>query len=236
MFLPIFLPPQRAAMALSKLSADEHGIILSQLCNALEPRLIVYFSSASSGLRALLTPALLQRLKADHEVAAALCRKMGMSCKEPREAKKVSDKGLSVADLATLGSLGSVLPALEDLFLGCYEEGPYLQRLVEGLVAGALPAVTALVLRGCRYRATDSVWYRVGPTGSNGGQTRASRPRDLRCRDLLGRGCTATRVGRSRAGCGGAPAAWPSASRQCRGAAARESSSPVRPPARSRPG
>ena len=133
-------------MALSKLSADEHGIILSQLCNALEPRLTVYFSSASSGLRVLLTPALLQQLKADHEVAAALCRKMGMSCKELREAKKVSDKGLSVADLATLGSLGSVLPALEDLFLDCYEEGPYLQRLVEGLVAGALPAVTALVL------------------------------------------------------------------------------------------
>ena len=114
--------------------------------HALEPRLTVYFSSASSGLRVLLTPALLQQLKADHEVAAALCRKMGMSCKELREAKKVSDKGLSVADLATLGSLGSVLPALEDLFLGCYEEGPYLQRLVEGLVAGALPAVTALVL------------------------------------------------------------------------------------------
>ena len=132
-------------MALSKLSADEHGIILSQLCNALEPRLTVYFSSASSGLRVLLTPALLQQLKADHEVAAALCRKMGMSCKELREAKKVSDKGLSVADLATLGSLGSVLPALEVLLLGEYDEGPYLQRLVEGLVAGALPAVTALV-------------------------------------------------------------------------------------------
>eukprot|EP00964_Phaeocystis_antarctica_P009522 scaffold5167_cov66-Phaeocystis_antarctica.AAC.1 len=132
-------------MALSKLSADEHGIILSQLCNALEPRLTVYFSSASSGLRVLLTPALLQQLKADHEVAAALCRKMGMSCKELREAKKVSDKGLSVADLATLGSLGSVLPALEVLLFGEYEEGPYVQRLVEGLVAGALPAVTALV-------------------------------------------------------------------------------------------
>ena len=40
-------------MALSKLSADEQGIILGQLCNALEPRLAVYFSSANSGLRML---------------------------------------------------------------------------------------------------------------------------------------------------------------------------------------
>ena len=35
------------ALATSKLSADEHGIILGQLCNALEPRLAVYLSSAS---------------------------------------------------------------------------------------------------------------------------------------------------------------------------------------------
>ena len=48
-------------MALSKLSADEHGIILGQLCNALEPRLAWYFSSANSGLRLLLTPALRQQ-------------------------------------------------------------------------------------------------------------------------------------------------------------------------------
>ena len=51
-----------AAMALSKLSGDEQGIILGQLCNSLEPRLAVYFSSASSELRALLTPALRQQL------------------------------------------------------------------------------------------------------------------------------------------------------------------------------
>ena len=31
-------------MALSKLSADEQGVIFGQLCNALEPRLAVYFS------------------------------------------------------------------------------------------------------------------------------------------------------------------------------------------------
>ena len=77
-------------MALSKLSADEHGIILGQLCNALEPRCAVYFSSASSGLRVLLTPALLQQLKADHKAAAVLCGKTRTSFKELREAKFVS--------------------------------------------------------------------------------------------------------------------------------------------------
>eukprot|EP00964_Phaeocystis_antarctica_P046603 scaffold26944_cov63-Phaeocystis_antarctica.AAC.5 len=143
-------------MALSKLSADEHGIILDQLRNALEPRLAVYFSSANSGLRVLLTPALLQQLRADHEVAAALCRKVGMrSCKELREAKTVSwfDKGLFTADWATLGTLGSVLPALEMLTI--YDlsgtAGPDgVQRLAEGLSAGALPAVTFLTF-GCMH-------------------------------------------------------------------------------------
>ena len=59
-------PPQRAraaAMAFSKLSGDEQGIILGQLRNALEPRLVMYFSSASKELRALLPPAARQQLR-----------------------------------------------------------------------------------------------------------------------------------------------------------------------------
>jgi len=137
-------------MALSKLSGDEQGIILGQLRNTLEPRLAMYFSSASTELRALLTPALRQQLKADYEVAAALCVKVGMpSCKELREATWVhwQKKGLSANDLATLGLLGSVLPALKSLILCEYSgaAGPDgVQRLVEGLIAGALPAVTEL--------------------------------------------------------------------------------------------
>ena len=35
-----------AAMALSALSGDEQGIILGQLRNTLEPRLVMYFSTA----------------------------------------------------------------------------------------------------------------------------------------------------------------------------------------------
>ena len=136
-------------MALSKLSGDEQGIILGQLCNTLEPRLAVYFSSASSELRALLTPAMRQQLRADHEEAAALCRKVGMSCKQLREAWQVSwwKKGLSTPDLATLGKLGSVLPAL--VYLTLREDSGSLgpdgvQRLVAGLGAGVLPALWAL--------------------------------------------------------------------------------------------
>jgi hypothetical protein len=137
-------------MALSKLSGDEQGIILGQLCNTLEPRLAMYFSSTSTELRALLPPAVRQQLRADYEVATALCVKMGMpSCKELREARGICwpDRGLSADDLATLGLLGSVLPALETLILIEYSAGPDgVLRLVERLVAGALPAVTRLYL------------------------------------------------------------------------------------------
>ena len=149
------------AMALSKLSGDEQGIILGQLCNALEPRLAWYFSSASSELRALLTPTLRQQLRADHEAAAALCRKVGTSCKKLREKTNVCwyNRGLSAADLTTLGTLGSVLPALrhltlsesllEDLTLRESSAGPDgVQRLAEGLGAGALPAVTLFATDG----------------------------------------------------------------------------------------
>ena len=144
---------RRRDMALSKLSGDEAGIVFTQLCNVLEPRDAVDFSSVSNELREL-TQALLQQLRADHEAAAALgskagmrscqelreafCRKAGMrSCKELREATVVEwkFKSLSSADWATLGSLGSVLPALDMMYLET-SAGPAghdgVQRLVEG--------------------------------------------------------------------------------------------------------
>ena len=137
-------------MALSKLSADEQGIILGQLRNTLEPRLVMYFSSASKELRALLTPAARQQLQADYEAATALCLKAEKrSCKELREAKKVEwhRKGLSSDNLALLGTLGSVLPALETLYLNEATGIPGgVPRLAEKLGAGALPAVLKLEL------------------------------------------------------------------------------------------
>merc|ERR1740139_1472495 len=145
----------RAAMAFAALSEDEQRILCVQLCNVLEPRLAVALSSVSRELREA-TQAQRQQLRSGHEAAAALCKKVGMrGCKELREATVVkwrdkglsSDKGLSAANLALLGTLGSVLPALQRLILDDRSgaAGPDgVQRLAAGLGAYALPAVTTL--------------------------------------------------------------------------------------------
>ena len=146
-------PRARAVMALSMLSGDEHRSIFSQLCNVLDPRTAVAWSSVSHELQEP-TQALLQELRADYEAAAALCRKMGLwSCKKLREAKKLDwhNKRLSAADLALLGTLGSVLPGLQELHLhdSSGAAGPDgVQRLAKGLGAGALPAVTRVSFIG----------------------------------------------------------------------------------------
>jgi len=145
-------------MALAALSGDEQRIIFVQLCNPLDPGVAVAFASASSELWEL-TQAPRQQLQADYEAAAALGREAGYwSCKELREAKmvdlsrrgmKLFRKGLSSDELALLGTLGSVLPALEELELCERAAGPDgVQRLAEKLGAGALPAVTRLELNG----------------------------------------------------------------------------------------
>jgi len=139
-------------MALAALSGDEQCIIFSQLCNVFDTRVAMAFSSTSSELRAL-TQAPRQQLRADYEAAAALGRKLGMrSCKELREAKRVAcyqEGRLSVDDLATLGTLSSVLPALQELNLNQPAAGPDgVQQLAVGLGVGALPAVAVLGLGG----------------------------------------------------------------------------------------
>ena len=141
-------------MALSKLSGDEQGILFTQLCNALEPGVAVALSSVSNELRTA-TLALQQQLRADHEAAARMCRKVGLwSCKELREAKKVEwcHLSLTAAELTLLGKLGSMLPALEKLSLMEYHDRWHVtsaplngvQGLAAGLGAGALPALTEL--------------------------------------------------------------------------------------------
>ena len=140
-------------MALAALSGDEQRIIFVQLCNVLDPGVAVAFGSTSSELWAL-TQAPRQQLQADYETAAALGRKLGKrSCKELREAMAVGwrDKGLTAADLATLATLGSMLPALQLLTLVERSGSAGLDgvpRLAEGLVAGALPALTLLIISG----------------------------------------------------------------------------------------
>ena len=123
---------------------------LGQLYNVLDPRVALDFSSASLGLREP-TQAQRQQLRADHEVVAALCRKMGMrSCKEMREAKHVDWRHIdrSATDLAMLGKLSSVLPALERLYLSGSTVG--VLRLAAELGTRALPAVTTLAFSRTR--------------------------------------------------------------------------------------
>ena len=149
---------------LDALPDEIQQVIFGQLCNALDPRSAVDYSSASKGLREPMqrvgegaSKSLLQQLKEENAAAAALCLKLGvLSCKALREAKGIKwlNKGLSTTDLATLGKLTPVLPALERLSLVEYanlagSEGG--QLLVNGLGVGALPAVThcALALVVC---------------------------------------------------------------------------------------
>ena len=144
-----------AAMALAALSGDEQRILFVQLCNVLDPGLAVALSSVNNELREL-TQALLQQLRTDHEAAAALGLKLGMpSCKELREAQEINyfSKDLTAAELATLGTLGSVLPALEALIYQSFENSGAaspdgMRRLAAGLSAGALPALTWFTLSG----------------------------------------------------------------------------------------
>jgi len=134
-------------MALSKLSGDEQEILFVQLCNVLDPGIAVALASVSNELRTA-THAPLQQLKAGHEAAAALCPKLGYrNCKALREAKLFYCwyKGLTADELKLLGTLGSVLPALEVLNLREPFAGPDGGRqLAEGLGAGALPALIEL--------------------------------------------------------------------------------------------
>ena len=133
----------------SNLSGDEVGTIFGHLCNVLDPRVALDFSSASLGLWEL-TQELRQQMRAEHAVVVALCLKVSIrSCKELREAKLLDwqRKGLSATDLTTLGTLASVLPALERLYLSGSAAGPNgVLQLTAGLGAGALPAVTTLVI------------------------------------------------------------------------------------------
>ena len=112
---------------LDALPEEIQQIVFGQLCKALDPRSAVAYSSASKGLRELMQrvgegagKSPLQQLKEENAAAAALGRKLRLqSCKALREAKDIwwFNKGLSAADLATLGKLTPVLPALEELEL-----------------------------------------------------------------------------------------------------------------------
>ena len=112
---------------LDALPDEIQQVIFGQLCNALDPRSAVAYSSASKGLRELMQrvgegagKSPLQQLKEENAAAAALGRKLGgRSCKSLRWAMVIQSciTHLSTTDLATLGKLTPVLPALGALCL-----------------------------------------------------------------------------------------------------------------------
>ena len=153
-------------MTLSDLGDDALGVILEGLRNPIDPRDAVGFGSVSHRLRAL-TQAHREQLRTEYEAAAVLelCHKLGLrGCKELREARKLNweNKDLfapgsarraarraarrysAAADLTTLGMLGSLLPALQQLLLANFLAHDCVQQLAAGLGAGALPAVILL--------------------------------------------------------------------------------------------
>ena len=137
-------------ISMSALPTEVLQHIVKQASNVLDPCSAVCLSSASKELRGS-TEAVRQQLQADHEEVLALCLKVGMrSCKQLREAKTIDwrGKGLSAADVALLGTLGSVLPALKELCCQAAAGPDGVARLAEKLGAGALPAVTWLSLSG----------------------------------------------------------------------------------------
>ena len=141
---------------LDALPDEIQQLVFGQLCNTLDPRSAVAYSSASRGLRETMqrvdegaSKSLLEELKEENAAAAALCLKAGVQgFKALIEAKWLFWKDLSTADLATLGKLVPVLPALTKLHLfeASASAGPDCVQLLAGLGVGALPAVTCFLL------------------------------------------------------------------------------------------
>jgi hypothetical protein len=137
-------------MALSKLSDDLIFIIFSKLCNVLHMGDAVAFSSASSELRALTRLEVAAAHVAWLEVAARRAGKRSYKKLSHAKSLQCIRTGVSADDLATLGtlcSIGSMLPALQDLRL-IEPAADGVQRLAEKLGADALPALSVLRLGG----------------------------------------------------------------------------------------
>ena len=85
-------PSQDALAEIPVLPEEILAHIGKQAYSPLEPRTTAHLSSASRGLRELLTLELRQRLQEEHEAAAALCLKVGASCKALLRSNGESDR------------------------------------------------------------------------------------------------------------------------------------------------
>ena len=103
---------------LGALSHDELGVIFDGLANPLQPVIAVAFSSTCLGLRTPLQAAI-EVLMGRHARAVVLCRKVGTTCAELRDARVLNwgAKSLWPFDLAMLGMLQPFLTRLKFLDL-----------------------------------------------------------------------------------------------------------------------
>ena len=83
-------------MALSKLSGDEQGIILGQLCNVLEPGVAVALSSTSNELRTATQALLPQRRRQKRPQLAAGAAEVHGAARLERVAQLAEDDALLV--------------------------------------------------------------------------------------------------------------------------------------------
>jgi len=130
-------------------------VIFDGLADPLQPVVAVALSSTCLGLRTPLGAALAV-LKGRNARAAALCRKVQMTCAELRDAEGLDwcVKGLTADDMATLEMIlrTNGLPRLEKLSLtsnGFGDAG--MQALCDGLGRGAVPSLRVLSLSGNKF-------------------------------------------------------------------------------------
>ena len=129
------------------------GIIVEQLINPLKPCDAVALSSASASLWNNRPLVLLEELQQDHNAAAALAAKAGISRSDLRRAPLANwqrwAQALSTDDMQTLGELSSLLVELEVARIN-YEDRAGVQQLAVGLElagAAALPRLHILHLQ-----------------------------------------------------------------------------------------
>ena len=126
------------------------GIIVEQLINPLKPCDAVALSSASASLWNNRPLVLLEELQQDHNAAAALAAKAGISRSDLRRAPLANwqrwAQALSTDDMQTLGELSSLLVELEVARIN-YEDRAGVQQLAVGLVLGGENFKNKLILR-----------------------------------------------------------------------------------------
>ena len=130
------------------------GIIVEQLINPLKPCDAVALSSASASLWNNRPLVLLEELQQDHNAAAALAAKAGISRSDLHQAFRVNwqrwAQALSTDDMRTLGELSSLLVFLHEARIN-YEDRAGVVQLAVGLKTAGVAALPRLRILHLQY-------------------------------------------------------------------------------------